>query len=165
MALDTPRKGILTLALTVLAGLTVTACGGSSERSAEAYCRAFYEAAAPIREHYVEADQEIEEDPLSAITTLLSSPGDLTTIFDAMAEHAPDEIKADTEEARDALKKQQESLGEGLSDPLKALGSGLIAGLTSSGSFSRVGEYLQEHCPVDSELAQHIIHESQIGRH
>jgi ADP-ribosylglycohydrolase len=149
--------GALIVALTI----SLAACGDGSERSAEAYCRAFYEKAAPIREHYVEANEEIEEDPLSALVTLLGAPGDLTVIFDTMAEHAPDEIKADTEEARDALKKQQDSLGDALSDPLGAIGSGLIAGLTSSGSFSRVDSYLQAHCPVDSELAQSIIDESR----
>lgn len=59
------------------------------------------------------------------------------------------------------LKKQQESLGDALSVPLGAIGSSVIAGLTSSGSFSRVDGYLQEHCPVDSELAQEIIDESR----
>jgi hypothetical protein len=142
-------------------GLAISplACGGAT-RSPEAYCRAFYESAAPVREQYVEAGEEAESDPLSALVTLLSVPGDLTVIFDKMAEHAPSEIKADTEEARDALKKQQESLGDALSDPLGAIGSGVIAGLTSSGSFSRIDSYLQEHCPVDSTLAQEIIHES-----
>lgn len=147
------------IAAALALAISLTACGGST-RSPEAYCRAFYETAAPIREHYVEADKEVEKDPLSALVTLLGAPGDLTVIFDRMAEHAPGEIKADTEEARDSLKKQQESLGEALSNPLGAIGSGLIAGLTSSGSFTRVGNYLQEHCPVDSELAQEIIDES-----
>ncbi|HEY6731072.1 MAG TPA: hypothetical protein VI039_08620 [Solirubrobacterales bacterium] len=91
--------------------------------------------------------------------TLLGSPGDLTVIFDAMVEHAPDEIQSDTEAARDALKDQQDSLGDALSDPLGALGSSLIGGLTSSGSFSRVNTYLEEHCPPDSELAREIIGE------
>ena len=145
------------MALTVSLG----ACGGGSERSAEAYCKAFYETAAPIRESYVEADKEMEQDPLSGIVTLLGSPGDLTVIFDSMAAHAPDEIRADTEAARDAMKKEQEAIGEGLSDPLGALGNSLAAGVTSSGSFSRVDSYLQEHCPVNSTLAQNIIDGSE----
>lgn len=156
----TLRHLAIATAATFTLAISLAACGGAT-RSPEAYCRAFYETATPIREHYVEVDEEVEEDPLSALATLLSTPGDLTVIFDRMAEHAPDEIKADTEEARDALKKQQESLGEAISDPLGAIGSGVIAGLTSSGSFSRVNDYLQEHCPVDSELAQEVIDESR----
>lgn len=154
---DTLRAA--TGALFVTLTVSLAACGSTSERSADAYCRAFYETAAPIRENYIEANEEAEEDPLSALVTLLGAPGDLTVIFDTMSEHAPGEIKADTAEARDALEKQQDSLGDALSDPLGAIGSGLIAGLTSSGSFSRVGNYLQEHCPVESELAQEIIDE------
>jgi hypothetical protein len=135
-------------------------CGGS-ERSPEAYCRAFYETAAPIRESYVEADKELEQDPLQSIVTLLGSSGDLTVIFDSMVAHAPDEIRADTEAARDAMKKEQDAIGEGLSDPLGALGKSLGAGITSSGSFARVDSYLNEHCPVNSSLAQNIINGSK----
>lgn len=155
-----PRNlGASALLLLVLLGLLV-GCGGS-ERSAEAYCKAFYETAAPIRESYVEADKEVEKDPLQSIVTLLGSPGDLSVIFDSMVAHAPDEIRADTEAARDAMKKEQEAVGEGLSDPLGALGKSLGAGLTSSGSFERVDNYLNEHCPVNSDLAQSIIHGSE----
>jgi hypothetical protein len=151
--------GASALLLLVLLGLLV-GCGGS-ERSAEAYCKAFYETAAPIRESYVEADKEVEKDPLQSIVTLLGSPGDLSVIFDSMAAHAPDEIRADTEAAQDAMKKEQEAVGEGLSDPLGALGKSLGAGLTSSGSFERVDSYLNEHCPVNSSLAQGIIDSSE----
>jgi hypothetical protein len=151
--------GASALLFFVLVGL-LTSCGGS-ERSAEAYCKAFYETAAPIRESYVEAGKEVEEDPLQSIVTLLGSPGDLTVIFDSMAAHAPDEIRADTEAARDAMKEEQDAIGEGLSDPLGALGKSLGAGITSSGSFSRVDSYLNEHCPVNSPLAQNIINGSE----
>ena len=139
--------------MTVLASFGLAACGGP-ERSPEAYCRAFYETAAPLQERYEEADENVEEDPLGAVATILSSPGDLKVMLSRMAEHAPEEIKADTEAARDALDDQQEALGDVLSDPLGAIGKGLSAGLTSSGSFSRIDAYLGEHCPVDSQLAQ-----------
>jgi hypothetical protein len=150
----------LLVALTGFALLVVLAACGGAERSPEAYCRAFYETAAPIRETYVEADEQMEEDPIGSLLTLLGSPGDLVVILDTMAAHAPDDIRSDTEAARDALAEQQDSLGDALSDPLGAIGGGLIAGLTSAGSFSRVDSYLAEHCPLDSELAQEFIDES-----
>jgi hypothetical protein len=147
--------------LLVLPALLLTSCGGGSDRSAEAYCRAFYETAAPIRQGYVEADNEMESDPLGSIVTLLGSPGDLEVIFSAMVEHAPDEIRPDTEAVQEAMKKEEEVVGEGLSDPIGALGKSLGAGLSSSGSFIRVERYLDEHCPVNSELAQSIIKEAE----
>lgn len=149
------QRSLLTLA-GAGASLALLGCGGP-ERSAEAYCRAFYETAAPIRADYVEADERFEEDPLGSLVTLLGSPGDMTVILATMADHAPDEIRADTEAAHDALEDQQDSLGDAFSDPLGAIGSGLAAGLTSSGSFSRVDSYLQQHCPVDSDLAREAI--------
>lgn len=147
------------LTVTLVAAIGVSSCGGT-ERSSEAYCRAFYETAAPIRESYIEADEQMEEDPLGSVLTLLGSPGDMAVILDTMAERAPDEIRSDTEAARDAIEEQQDALGDALSDPLGALGSGVIAGVTSAGSFTRVDEYLNTHCPTDSELAQEIIGES-----
>lgn len=152
---------ICAIATAVIAAVSVGGCGGSSERSAEAYCRAFYETAAPIRKSYIEADEQAETNPLQTLVTLLGSPGDLSVIFDTMATHAPDEIRSDTEAVRDAMKKEQEAIGEGLSDPLGALGNSLAAGVTSSGSFTRVDNYLNEHCPVDSPLAKQIIEESE----
>ena len=151
------RSGFATIFVLASAlTLAIAGCGGS-ERSPEAYCKAFYETAAPIRETYVEAGEDVEEDPLGSIATLLGASGDMTVIFSHMADHAPDEIRSDTEAARDSLKEQQDSMGDALSDPLGALGKGLISGLTSSGSFSRVDAYLTQHCPVDSDLAQSII--------
>jgi hypothetical protein len=149
------------LAAAVIAAVWTGGCGGGSDRSAEAYCRSFYETAAPIRKSYVEADEQAETEPLQALVTLLGSPGDLGVIFDSMAAHAPDEIRSDTEAVRDAMKKEQEAIGEGLSDPIGALGNSLAAGVTSSGSFTRVDNYLNEHCPVDSKLAQEVINESE----
>jgi hypothetical protein len=160
LGVKSPRNlGASALLLLLLVGLVV-GCGGP-ERSPEAYCRAFYETAAPIRKSYVEAGNEVENDPLQSIVTLMGSPGDLSVIFDSMVAHAPDDIRSDTEAARDAMKKEQDAIGEGLSDPLGALGKSLGAGLTSSGSFQRVSDYLDEYCPVNSEFAQKIISESE----
>jgi hypothetical protein len=155
------RAWLLVAASALLTATVLSACGGSGgDRSAEAYCRAFYEHAAPIRKTYVEADKTLEQDPLKSVVTLLGAPGDLASIFGAMVDHAPDEIRSDTEAVRDAFKKQQESVGEALSDPLGAIGDSLGAALTTSGSFARVESYLQRHCPVNSTLAQEIINET-----
>jgi hypothetical protein len=141
--------------------LTMSGCafggGSASERTPEAYCRAFYTKAAPIRQKYLEADANMNKDPLSAMVALLSSPGDLESIFGGMVDHAPDDIKADTEQVRDSFKKAQDSMADAISSPLKALGAGLVNSLTSAGAFQRVGDYLDAHCPVDSPLAQKII--------
>jgi len=137
--------------------VALAGCGGGSDRSPEAYCKAFYETAAPIRQTYVEADENLEQDPLQSIVTLLGSPGDLQVIFSTMADHAPDDIRADTEALGESMKKEQEAMGEELADPIAALGKGLSAGITSSGSFERVESYLNDHCPLNSTLAQNII--------
>jgi hypothetical protein len=139
------------------AGLCLLVSGCGSDVSPEAYCRSFYEKAAPIREGYVQAGDTVEADPLGAFVKLMQAPGDMAVIFDGMVDHAPDDIRSDTEQVRDSFKKLQDSMGDNLDNPLKMLGANLMAGLSSAGSFERVDAYLGEHCPVDSELAQDII--------
>ena len=153
------RPAVVCAAL-VACVLAVTGCSSEPERSAEAYCTAFYEKAAPIREGYVEAGETVEENPLRAFARLMQAPGDFVVILDGMVDHAPDEIRSDTEAMRDSLKKQTEAAGDAIGDPLGAIGAGLVNALATSGSYGRVDAYLNEHCPVDSELAQRIIKNS-----
>src|SRR4051794_28900014 len=90
----------------VTAGIGVavlTAGCGGDERSAEAYCRAFYAKAAPIRQSYVDQNERVNSDPFGSIIKLLQAPGDFVSIFDSMVDHAPDEIKSDTVIVRDSF--------------------------------------------------------------
>lgn len=145
------RAQVLSIALALL---LAAGCGGA-ERSPQAYCKAFYSKAAPIRDAYVKADPN--KDPLGAFVMLISAPGDMISILDGMTDHAPDEIKSDTVEVRDSLKKSVDSMGDALSDPLGAIGGGIISSLTSAGAFQRVDAYLGQHCPPDSDLAKQYI--------
>jgi hypothetical protein len=136
----------------LIACLAGAGCG--AERSPDAYCRAFYAKATPIRDGYVEARRNAEENPFGVMAKVLSAPGDLAVIFDGMVDHAPDEIRADTAAARDALRRQQAAVGDLAADPMSGLVAGLFTGLTSAGSFERVNEYLARHCPPSSALAR-----------
>lgn len=139
--------------------IAAVAPGCGTERSAEAYCRAFYAKAAPIREGYVEAAENADRDPLGGLATALSASGDLESIFDGMVDHAPDEIKSDTVVVRDSLKRLQDNMGDAASNPLGSLAGNLVAGLTSAGAWQRVDRYLTEHCPTNSSLAREYIDE------
>lgn len=149
------RAGAATCAAAAALAALATGCG--SERSAEAYCKAFYAKAAPIRQSYVDAGDGAQQDPLAALVKVLSAPGDLTSIFDGMVDHAPDDIKGDTVVVRDSFKQLQDSMGKAIGNPLEALGEGVAGSLTSAGAMERVGAYLDKHCPVDSPLAQQYI--------
>ncbi len=146
--------------LALLACLTVTACGGQSSASAkspEAYCRSFYSAAAPLHDKYTQANANAKSDPLMGLATILSSPGDLATVFDGMVSHAPSDIEADTVAVRESFRQLQGNLAKSATDPLGGLASSLVAGLASNGSIERVGNYLQAHCPLNSAIARAYI--------
>jgi hypothetical protein len=148
---------LLAAAAATASALALTACGGGEDRSPEAYCRAFYEKAAPIRQGYVDASKNVNADPLTSIVKLLQAPSDMAAIFGGMVDHAPDDIKSDTEQVRDSFKKLSDSEGDMLSNPLLAAGKSIINGVAAGGSFERVDAYLAAHCPVSSKLAQDII--------
>lgn len=155
------HPGLLGLPAIAVVVAGAVGCGSGSEVSAEAYCKAFYSKAAPIRQGWVNADQQMQQDPLAGIGKLLSAPGDLETIFDGMVPYAPDSIRSDTVEVRDAFRKEQDTMGKAVSDPLGAMGDALATSVATSGAFRRVDAYLGEHCPVNSPLAQKYIKEAQ----
>lgn len=146
-----------------LAAAVLSGCG--AERSPEAYCKAFYDRAAPLRKSFVETNKEGVNDSnfLGALVQLISAPGDLANIFDGMVDHAPDDIQAETKAVRDSFKKLQDNLGDSVTNPLGALGANLVNGMSVSGSLSKVDAYLQQHCAVNSELGQKLINEAGGG--
>jgi hypothetical protein len=144
------------IATTCVAVAAVTS-GCGEDRSAEAYCRAFYAKAAPIRQSYVDQNQRVESDPFGSMIKLLQAPGDLASIFDSMVDHAPDEIKSDTVIVRDSFKQMQDTMGKAVSNPLEAMGAGLVSSLSSGGALERVDAYLSAHCAPDSDLAREYI--------
>jgi hypothetical protein len=150
-------KSTASAVLLAATALSLTACGSGDERTPEAYCRAFYSKAAPIRQSYLDADRNMNADPLGGILKVLQAPGDMQAIFGGMVDHAPDDIKSDTEQVRDSFKKMQDTEGDALSNPLLAAGKGIVNSLASAGSFNRVDAYLGAHCPVNSKIAQDII--------
>lgn len=160
------RVFVALVAASLAAGLS--ACGGSSGQSTgnaaknassnpKSYCVAFYSRAAPLEEKYSQADAAGKADPLGSLTTLLSSPGDLAVVFDSMIPVAPADIKPETVAVRDAFKKLQDNPAASASNPASAVASNLLSALTSSGSFQRVGAYLQSHCPLSSAVAQKYV--------
>lgn len=144
-------------------GLATGGCGGE-ERSATAYCEAFYSKAAPIRQGYVDASEQAKTNPLGVFVSLFSAPGDLASIFGGMVDHAPDEIKSDTEIVRDSFKRLQDNLGDSVTlnpgKALEAMGKNLVNGMSAMGAQNRVDAYLNQHCPVDGPLAQKFINPS-----
>ena len=130
----------------------LTACG--AERSPEAFCKVYDEEKTAYIAKYNERNDQVQalegSDSLAAFVvaggSIFEALGDIVIIFDKLDKVAPDDIEPDVAAIRDALKKQNESAKDSYDDPLGSLLGGLVSGLTTSGSWTRVGDYVSEHC-------------------
>jgi uncharacterized protein YceK len=147
-ALHTPVLRVLL----VVTAVSLILSGCSSPRSTEAFCATYWEQKAAYVSKYDQASDQLEatSDPLIGLlgnaAMLAQSIGDTVVIFDKLDRVAPDEIEPDVAAVRDSLKAQIESAGEMATDPLGALAGGLVQGLSTGGSWQRVGDYVTTHC-------------------
>ena len=59
---------------------------------------------------------------------------------------APDDIEPDVAAIRDSMQKQIDRMPDSAKDPLGGVLGGILAGLTTMGSWERVGNYVTDHC-------------------
>lgn len=138
------------MVVTLAAAAGLGGCGGP-ERSAQAWCDAFWDKAIPLHDQYQQDADLSGEDPTAVILDLVSVSGDVQVILDDMARVAPEEIRSDTEALRDSLEKSQDAAGDALSDPLGALGKAFSQALGSIGSQRRFDAYFAAHCGTPDE--------------
>ena len=141
------RFTALALAL-VVAGAGLVACG--STRSVEAYCTAMEKHKARYLQAMGQANSEISGgDVGGALTGLaggVAAIGDLSQMWDELADVAPEEISADVAKVRDSYADGLAASKNSMSDPLGAIGSQLIGGMLASGSMSRVDAWTRQNC-------------------
>lgn len=139
-----------TLAITIVAGLALTACG--TERSAEAFCQTLYEQKIQYLETY-DASQlnglSEGDQLLGGIGLALGATGEIPGIYRKLAEVAPGQIQQDAETVANGFERMFGAAGGAASDPLSAAFGGLLAGAQMSGPLSRVENYAADNCTAD----------------
>ena len=97
-----------------------------------------------------QANSEISGGDLGGALTGLAGGvaaiGDLTQMWDELADVAPEEISADVAKVRDSYADGLAASKNSMSDPLGAIGSQLIGGMLASGSMSRVDAWTRQNC-------------------
>jgi hypothetical protein len=131
----------------VLAVPFLAACG--AERSTEAFCEVYNEE----KDKYLEQYGGEPADGWAAVGNMVGAMSAWVPMFDRMAKHAPEEIRADVEHIRDSLKQQQETAGDSAGDPLGGLMSNLWSGLMTMDSWNRLGEFVEANCVTEEEMA------------
>ena len=141
------RSTALALAL-VLAGAGLVSCG--STRSVEAYCAAMEKHKARYLQAMDQANTQVSGGDLggslSGLAGGVAAIGDLSQMWDELADVAPEEISADVAKVRDSYADGLAASKNSMSDPLGAIGSQLIGGMLASGSMSRVDAWTRQNC-------------------
>jgi hypothetical protein len=138
------RRTAVALLLVAIVGTALAACSdGGHERSARAFCATL----TSEKQRYLEDYDSTGQDPLDSLVKGLGSIGEIPVIFDKLDKVAPPEIEPDVAATRDAFQHQIDSIGDAASNPLGALAAGIVSGLVANGPFTRVSEYITEHCP------------------
>ena len=135
-------------ALVALVAVLAAGCGVFGDgRSVEAYCETWRTGSMEIvdRLEGVSFDEE-GGDPLAALGALIRTPGDLVSLFDELADVAPEDIQREVEAVRDSLDQSIDAGGEAVSDPVAGLASGFVAAIKSAGAYEKVGTYTAENC-------------------
>lgn len=123
-------------------------------RSAQSFCKVYWQQKHAYLAKYDQRSSSLQKlsstDPLAgtfgALGSSLEAVGDVVVIFDKLDKVAPDDIEPDVAAIRDALKKSVDDSGGALSDPLGTIAGNLALGLSTLGSWNRVGDYVVDRC-------------------
>nr|WP_296779014.1 hypothetical protein [Rhodococcus sp. (in: high G+C Gram-positive bacteria)] len=147
-----PHLELLVAAFTLFAvsGL-MSACSSEPERSAAQFCAVMDKHKSRYLANMETATDNIgnENSAVAVIAGLgqtAAALGDLTIMWDELSAVAPEDIRADVEKIAKNYSSQMDSAGDSFSNPLGSLASGLTSGLTTSGSYQRVDQFVGDYC-------------------
>jgi hypothetical protein len=148
----------LSVTVAAAACLVMAGCSGSTAptRSVKQFCDTYNSEKSKFQSKY--APLESGGTPKTAggiLTDLLmgfQSLGDATVILTKLDKVAPDDIEPDVAAVLDSWKGMQGTLGDEASNAFNPQGligamlKGMLASVESNGSWTRVGNYVQQHC-------------------
>lgn len=128
------KRIVAFIALTTLI-IGLTACGSeASGRSVEAYCNTMVK----HRDRYLTAMGNTND--LSGLIGAAGAIGDLKSMWNELADAAPNEIRSDTEAVRDSWEKAEEAATSG--DFMALFGNAMF----NSAAIERVDAYMIDNC-------------------
>src|ERR1700709_865241 len=144
----------------LLALLVVVVLGGGGvagyqhheriKRSATNYCKTFFTEGQKVRQEYMDADRNANQDPLQALSVGLSAPSEFAEFFGKLDKGAPDDIEPDVAAVAHNFQQQADSQGQQassiLTNPLGALAGSLTRGFAGAPALQRVDNWSTAHC-------------------
>lgn len=92
------------------------------------------------------ATEKLNGQFLSGLLQGAAAIGDLSNMWNALADVAPDEIRSDAETVAERWQKQADLAAEFIDHPLKAAASALGGALQAAGPLNRVDQFVKDHC-------------------
>jgi hypothetical protein len=139
------------------AAVLLAACGGSDgpTRSVQKFCDTYSSQKTSFQSKYApleSGDPQSGEAVLTDLVMGFRSLGDVTMILTKLDDTAPTDIEPDVAAVLDSWKGMQGTLGDEASNVLNPGGllgavlKGLLASVEASGSWNRVGDYIETNC-------------------
>ncbi len=133
---------------------STVACSDDDERSVENFCSTYQEEKEKFQDTYSAIDTSDPSGDAVVANLLLGiqSLGDVSIVLEHLEEVAPPDIEPDVEAVAESWEDMRDIMGEEAANALNPSGlmgaalKGVLMSLEAQGSWTRLGDYITEHC-------------------
>jgi len=137
---------VISVTLAVLMSACILGGCSNSTNSVAAYCQTFFQKGTQLRNQFRNSDNNMSQDPLSGIVSLLTAPSQLATFFAELQAVAPSSIEPQVAQIQQAFQQEANSAGQDASDPLGGLIGGLASAVETGPAWSAVNSWTDANC-------------------
>ena len=139
------QLAVLAVAVAIGGGLVLRVWGGPT-RSVAAYCSYFYGQGSILRNQWMQAGNNANQDPLGALGSVLGAPNQLANFFHELSLRAPESIADDVQTLSDSYKQLADSEGQDVMNPVGGIASGFVNALATAPASERVDKFTLDNC-------------------
>lgn len=142
------RIAAASLAVAVVVLLSACVLGGcsSSTRSVTAYCQTFYRQGTQFRNQVQTSDNNMSQNPLGGIISLLTVPSRLATFFGQLDSVAPPSIEPQVAQIQQAFQQEVNNATKDITNPVGGLLDGLASAIETGPAWTAVNNWTDTNC-------------------
>ena len=149
---------LVAVAMLLLTAVAFGGCSSASPSSVAAYCHTFYQQGTQLRNQWQSVDNNMNQDPLEGIVTVIAVPGQLASFFGQLEAAAPSSIEPEVAQIQQAFQNEVNDAGQNVTDPIAGLIGGLASSIETAPAWTAVNNWTEANCgpPPGTKLAQRI---------